>query len=193
MFELRLVQGSLLKKLIDAIKDLVTDANFDCSATGFSLQAMDSSHVALVSLLLRSEGFEHFRCDRAISMGMNIANMAKMLKCAGGDDIITIKADDGTDTVTFMFESPCKDFYLWVNFWFCLFCTLFSLLIFKLLLLCWFDLVRQLCELGVFVFYFVVWETEIELRFCCNRQENCVFVKGFLGFLIITQRGWENC
>ncbi|KAK4492079.1 hypothetical protein RD792_002876 [Penstemon davidsonii] len=59
MLELRLVQGSLLKKkLIDAIKDLVNDANFKFSATGFSLQAMDSSHVVLVALFLGSEGFE---------------------------------------------------------------------------------------------------------------------------------------
>ncbi|KAL3633119.1 hypothetical protein CASFOL_026103 [Castilleja foliolosa] len=105
-------QGGLLKKVMDSIKDLVNDANFDCSATGFSLQAMDSSHVALVSLLLRSEGFEHYRCDRNLSTGMNLGNMAKMLKCAGNDDIITIKADDGGDTVTFMFESPmCKHAY----------------------------------------------------------------------------------
>ena len=41
-------------------------------------------------------------------MGMNLNNMSKMLKCAGNDDIITIKADDGSDTVTFMFESPSK-------------------------------------------------------------------------------------
>ncbi|CAE6019947.1 unnamed protein product [Arabidopsis arenosa] len=109
MLELRLVQGSLLKKVLEAVKDLVNDANFDCSSTGFSLQAMDSSHVALVSLLLRSEGFEHYRCDRNLSMGMNLGNMSKMLKCAGNDDIITIKADDGSDTVTFMFESPTQD------------------------------------------------------------------------------------
>ncbi|KAL8257507.1 hypothetical protein R6Q59_029548 [Mikania micrantha] len=109
MLELRLVQGSLLKKVMESIKDLVNDANFDCSATGFSLQAMDSSHVALVSLLLRSEGFEHYRCDRNLSMGMNISNMAKMLRCAGNDDIVTIKADDGGDCVTFMFESPNQD------------------------------------------------------------------------------------
>ncbi|KAL0369756.1 UNVERIFIED_CONTAM: Proliferating cell nuclear antigen [Sesamum angustifolium] len=111
MLELRLVQGSLLKKVLEAIKDLVNDANFDCSATGFSLQAMDSSHVALVALLLRSEGFEHYRCDRNISMGMNLNNMAKMLKCAGNDDIITLKADDGSDTVTFMFESPKAEYH----------------------------------------------------------------------------------
>lgn len=100
------MQGSLLKKVLEAIRELVTDANFDCSATGFSLQAMDSSHVALVALLLRSEGFEHYRCDRNLSMGMNLGNVSKMLRCAGNDDIITLKADDGSDTVTFMFESP---------------------------------------------------------------------------------------
>lgn len=121
MLELRLVQGSLLKKVLESVKDLVNDANFDCSATGFSLQAMDSSHVALVALLLRSEGFEHYRCDRNLSMGMNLNNMAKMLKCAGNDDIVTIKADDGGDTVTFMFESPSKN---------CLFCLHFVLLFF---------------------------------------------------------------
>jgi proliferating cell nuclear antigen PCNA len=58
-----------LPQVIDAIKDLIEDANFDCNSTGFSLQAMDSSHVSLVSLSLRSDGFEHYRCDRNVSMG----------------------------------------------------------------------------------------------------------------------------
>ncbi len=91
MFEARLTQGGLLKKLLDAVKDLVTDGNFDCSSTGFGLQAMDTSHVSLVSMMLRSDGFDHYRCDRNISMGMNLVNMAKMLKCANDKDIVTMK------------------------------------------------------------------------------------------------------
>ena len=66
---------------------------------------MDSSHVSLVSLNLRADGFDHFRCDRAFSMGMNLNNMNKMLKCAGNDDAITMRAEDGADVVTFLFES----------------------------------------------------------------------------------------
>ena len=31
-------------------------------STGISLQAMDNSHVALVALLMRQDGFEHYRC-----------------------------------------------------------------------------------------------------------------------------------
>ena len=77
MFEARLVQGSLLKKVLESIKDLVTDANFDCSQNGFALQAMDSSHVSLVALLLRNDGFEHYRCDRNMTMGMNLTNMVR--------------------------------------------------------------------------------------------------------------------
>lgn len=38
--------------------------------------------------------------------GMSLANFAKILKCAGNDDIITMKANDDGDTVSFMFESP---------------------------------------------------------------------------------------
>jgi len=106
MFEARLLQGNILKRLMESIKDLVTDANFDCSSSGISLQAMDSSHVSLVALFLRSEGFEHYRADRNISLGINLSSMSKVLKCSGSDDIITLKAEDNGDQVTFMFESP---------------------------------------------------------------------------------------
>ena len=59
----------VLLQVVEAIKDLIEDANFDCNNSGFSLQAMDSSHVSLVALSLRSDGFEHYRCDRNVSMG----------------------------------------------------------------------------------------------------------------------------
>lgn len=85
MFEARLMQGSLLKKIIEAIKDLVTDANFDCTENDFSLQAMDSSHVSLVAMTLEKDGFEHFRCDKAVSMGklrVMLCSVAVWCSCA---------------------------------------------------------------------------------------------------------------
>ena len=36
-------------------------------------------------------------------------SMSKILKCASDKDIITIKAQDNADTVTFVFESPEQD------------------------------------------------------------------------------------
>ena len=38
----RMTEGGMLKKITEAMKDLVTEANFDCSTTGISLQAMVS-------------------------------------------------------------------------------------------------------------------------------------------------------
>jgi len=105
MFEARLQQGGVLKKVIEAIKDLLNEATWDCSSTGMSLQAMDSSHVSLVSLLLRCDGFDTYRCDRNLSMGIKLAHMSKILKCAGADDALTMKAGDQPDCVTMMFES----------------------------------------------------------------------------------------
>ena len=49
-----------------AIKELVTDANFECNDEGINLQAMDNSHVALVSVKLERVGFANYRCDRPI-------------------------------------------------------------------------------------------------------------------------------
>jgi proliferating cell nuclear antigen len=108
MFEARIPQAQLLKKILESMKDLINEANFDCSSSGVSVQAMDSSHVSLISLLLRSDGFEHFRCDRNLSLGINLGSFTKVLKCAGNDDSVTLKADDVGDSLTFMFESPSK-------------------------------------------------------------------------------------
>lgn len=109
MFEARLTQGKVFKQLIEALKDLVQEANIDCTDDEMSIQAMDNSHVALVAVCLRSGGFDHFRCDRPISLGFNATNMGKILKCAGNDDIITLKAEDDGDSLALVFESPSQD------------------------------------------------------------------------------------
>merc|ERR1712060_305839 len=108
-FKAKTIHGSIFKKVIDAMKDLVQDANFDCSPAGISLQAMDTSHGSLISLNLRHDSFELYRCDKNISLGMNLIHLSKMLKCGGTEDSITIKAVDGEDKVTFLLESPSKD------------------------------------------------------------------------------------
>ncbi|XP_066193432.1 proliferating cell nuclear antigen isoform X2 [Sylvia atricapilla] len=106
MFEARLVQGSVLKRVLEALKDLITEACWDLGSGGISLQSMDSSHVSLVQLTLRSEGFDTYRCDRNIAMGVNLSSMSKILKCAGNEDIITLRAEDNADTLALVFEAP---------------------------------------------------------------------------------------
>jgi proliferating cell nuclear antigen len=107
MFEARISRGRDFKRLIDAISQLTVNANFDCSSDGVSLQALDSSNVAMVVVELKAEGFEYYRADRSVSLGINLASMSKVLKWCGDDDMLTIKADEASgDEVTLMFESP---------------------------------------------------------------------------------------
>lgn len=130
-------------QVVTAIVDLVKDCNIDVNEQGLQLQAMDTSHVCLVSLLLRPDGFELFRwgkegggalcrhagstlkarggpparrvhrrvahvqaghnslappaaalpsphpwrrCDRPLTLGLNLASLQKILKCAGGQE-----------------------------------------------------------------------------------------------------------
>ncbi len=78
------------------------------------LPIQDSSHVSLVSFLIRADGFDHFRCDKTLSLGINMASMAKVLKCSGGADHITLKAEDAGDQLTFMFESESTCMVAWL-------------------------------------------------------------------------------
>ncbi|CAK7566611.1 MAG: proliferating cell nuclear antigen [Sporothrix epigloea] len=109
MLEARLEQASILKKVVDAIKDLVQDCNFDCNDSGIALQAMDNSHVALVSMLLKAEGFSPYRCDRNVALGVNLTSLTKVLRAAQNEDILTLKAEDAPDSLNLVFESSEND------------------------------------------------------------------------------------
>ncbi|KAL4806905.1 Mysoin-binding motif of peroxisomes-domain-containing protein [Aspergillus unguis] len=98
-----------LEMVVDAIKDLVQYCNFDCNDSGIALQAMDNSHVALVSMLLKAEGFSPYRCDRNIPIGIDLVSLTKVLRAAQNEDILTLKADDSPDVVNLMFESAETD------------------------------------------------------------------------------------
>ncbi len=80
MFEARLLQGSLLKKIIEAIRELVTDVNLECTETGISLQAMDSSHVSLCTVNMKMEGFDHYRWDYTYFFHAHYFNLFAIVK-----------------------------------------------------------------------------------------------------------------
>lgn len=85
------------------------DCNFDCNDSGIALQAMDNSHVALVSMILKAEGFSPFRCDKNIALGINLVSLMKVLRAAQDGDVLTLKAEDTPDVVSLVFESVTKD------------------------------------------------------------------------------------
>ncbi|KKZ66501.1 proliferating cell nuclear antigen [[Emmonsia] crescens] len=70
---------------------------------------MDNSHVALVSMLLKAEGFSPYRCDRNVALGINLISLTKVLRAAQNEDILTLKAEDSPDVINLVFESAETD------------------------------------------------------------------------------------
>ena len=93
MFEAKLSEVSVLKKITEAIKDIINVVNIEASPRGLSFQAMDLSHVALVSLCLKPEGFQSFKADKNFVLGIKLSNLYKILKCADNTDIVTMDCE----------------------------------------------------------------------------------------------------
>lgn len=106
MFEAKLTQSGVLRKIVDSIKDLCKEVNFLIDDDGFHMQSMDSSHVCLVSLELYCEEFTYFKCHQTQRIGVNLDHLAKILKCADPNDNVTLKTDPSQlDTLMMIFES----------------------------------------------------------------------------------------
>lgn len=69
-------------------------------------QSLDSSHAVLVALKLAADGFQVYRCDRPVSLGINLKSFFTVLKVSAGSDSVKMTAeDDGTpDVVDLKFE-----------------------------------------------------------------------------------------
>jgi len=109
MFHAKLNEVHVLKKIVESIKDIVNLVNIDAGPNGLAFQAMDLSHVALVSLILRSDGFQQYRADKNFLLGMKLVNLHKILKCADNADIVTLECDDEPDQLHLRFESQRQD------------------------------------------------------------------------------------
>lgn len=105
MFYAKLKESLLMKKLIESIKDIVSEINLEVSPSGINLQAMDASHVALVAVNLSCEGFEDYRCDKTLTLGINVQNLWKLMKCGGNEDALILKADPEPSFINIRFEN----------------------------------------------------------------------------------------
>ena len=58
--EFQTVQTAAFRILIEALKEILTDANFEFDENGLRIVAMDSTHTVLVHLRLNSEKLEKY-------------------------------------------------------------------------------------------------------------------------------------
>ena len=103
---------SKLKKILEALRDLVEEANIDASEAGLSLQAMDTAHVALVSMTLNANSFDKFSCTSAKTLGVNLGAILKIIKCGDANDVLTLETTEDNSGLKFKFENTETDRYI---------------------------------------------------------------------------------
>lgn len=106
MLEAVLGKAETLARVIESVKELVTDVDVQCSQDGLTMTSMDASHVALVDLRLGPEMFDLLRVDRSTVMGVNLPALLKTINCCrSGDPSLTLRSEDNSQQLGLLFES----------------------------------------------------------------------------------------
>jgi proliferating cell nuclear antigen len=90
LFEIKTVQSSAFRTLIEALKDILTDANLEFDPAGIKIVAVDETHTNLVYLRLNADRFEHFYCPTKHVLGVNMNYLFKLIKTLENNDNLTI-------------------------------------------------------------------------------------------------------
>ena len=62
-FKCEIFQAKVKEVIIDSLSSLVNEIKLEATSNGLSLQLMDSTYVSLVSLNMKEEDFEEYRCE----------------------------------------------------------------------------------------------------------------------------------
>lgn len=88
--EIKTVQSSTIKVLIEALKEILTDTVIEITEEYIKICTMDSSHIILIHLKLDADKFEYFHCEGKKLIGVNILNLNKIIKTINNNDTLTL-------------------------------------------------------------------------------------------------------
>ncbi|KAK8863489.1 hypothetical protein M9Y10_011173 [Tritrichomonas musculus] len=109
MVEIVFHQAHLFRRIVDSLKGLIEDISFDCTQHGMDLQAMDVSHVSLISIHLPEDCFDTYQCSESMVLNFNVETLTKVLKSADSNDILTIRTERSQDDIEIQLNAQSED------------------------------------------------------------------------------------
>ncbi|MFA6049288.1 MAG: proliferating cell nuclear antigen (pcna) [Candidatus Micrarchaeia archaeon] len=100
--ELLIEDAKFFKQCVDAIDNLVDEGTFEVSASGLRLRTMDPSQIALVDFFLPKEAFKKFDFDGTAMLGINLADLSKVLGRARSGESLKIASDEKESNKLFL-------------------------------------------------------------------------------------------
>lgn len=90
VLEIHTVQVHGFKGMLEAIKELLNDCNIHFDQNGMKIKSIEGNHVVLVHVKYESANFDKYYCERALSIGINIGNILKVLKNVSQNDTLQL-------------------------------------------------------------------------------------------------------
>ena len=104
MIEIVFDQASFFKKIIDSLKGLVEDI-----AQSMDLQAMDISHVSLISISLPSDLFSFYCRSDETNLLFNVDVLNNILKSAIANDLLNIMSEKQNEAIEIQLLTQNED------------------------------------------------------------------------------------
>jgi len=95
MFRIVLSDADLLKNSIPIIADIIDEGIFNFDQNGIGLMTPDRTMVSVVDLKILSAAFDEYKIESPESLGLNLANLAAVLKRAKGNDKVVLESGKG--------------------------------------------------------------------------------------------------
>jgi proliferating cell nuclear antigen len=95
--EIKTIKGIVIRKLFEVIKQFIKDANLVFNSEGMKMSFIDPSENSFTFLKLHADKFELFKCEKEVSIGVNISTLFKTLKSAIRREIITMYVNEGEE------------------------------------------------------------------------------------------------
>jgi proliferating cell nuclear antigen len=76
--------------LIEALKEILTEANLEFDSTGLKVIDVDETHTVLTYLRLHADRFEYFYCPAKYVLGINMIYLFKLIKTLSNNDSLTL-------------------------------------------------------------------------------------------------------
>jgi len=89
LLNIKTVQASTIKLVIDAMKEILMDVNLEFDDTGMKIIALDNTHIVLIHLKLEAEKFEKYHCEKKLYVGINMLKLHMLIKTITNNDNIS--------------------------------------------------------------------------------------------------------
>ena len=109
IIEIKIVQSSVFKTLIEVLKEIIVAVNFEFIPSqkikdknnvvqvingGIKMLAMNAQKTVLVCLKLNANEFPFFNCQKYHKIGVNLQQLFKLLKIMTGGETLILEIDD---------------------------------------------------------------------------------------------------